>query len=37
MESIGVPGGAIRASVGLASNIEDVESFVALLERTYRR
>jgi selenocysteine lyase/cysteine desulfurase len=26
------PGGAIRASVGLASTIEDVERFLTLLE-----
>jgi hypothetical protein len=31
-----VPGGAIRASVGLVSNIEDVEKFLTLLETTYR-
>jgi hypothetical protein len=36
MKSIGVPGGAIRASVGLASNIEYVEKCLALLETTYR-
>jgi selenocysteine lyase/cysteine desulfurase len=36
MTSIGVPGGAIRASVGLASNIEDVEKFLTLLQTTYR-
>jgi len=36
METIGVPGGAIRASVGLASTIEDVERFLTLLETTYR-
>jgi selenocysteine lyase/cysteine desulfurase len=34
--SIGVPGGAIRASLGLASNIEDVERFLTFLEATYR-
>jgi hypothetical protein len=36
MEAIGVPGGAIRASVGLASTIEDVGRFLTLLETTYR-
>lgn len=36
METIGVPGGAIRASVGLASNVEDVEKFLTLLETSYR-
>jgi selenocysteine lyase/cysteine desulfurase len=36
METIGRPGGAIRASVGLASNIEDVQMFLALVDRTYR-
>ncbi len=36
METVGMPGGAIRASVGLASNIEDVQSFLALLDSTYR-
>jgi selenocysteine lyase/cysteine desulfurase len=36
MEAIGVPGGAIRASVGLASTIEDVQTFLALLHSTYR-
>jgi selenocysteine lyase/cysteine desulfurase len=36
METIGVPGGAIRASVGLASTIEDVQTFLALLHDTYR-
>jgi selenocysteine lyase/cysteine desulfurase len=30
------PGGAVRASLGLASNIDDVESFLAMLETTYR-
>jgi selenocysteine lyase/cysteine desulfurase len=35
MEAVGVPGGAIRASVGLASTIEDVERFLTLLESTY--
>jgi selenocysteine lyase/cysteine desulfurase len=36
METIGLPGGAIRASVGLASSIEDVEKFLTLLETTYQ-
>jgi selenocysteine lyase/cysteine desulfurase len=36
MDSIGVPGGAIRASVGLASNIKDVESFLSLIESTHQ-
>jgi selenocysteine lyase/cysteine desulfurase len=35
MTSIGVPGGAIRASVGLASNIDDVEKFLTFLDTTY--
>jgi selenocysteine lyase/cysteine desulfurase len=35
--SAGIPGGgAIRASVGLASNVADVERFLAVLETTYR-
>jgi selenocysteine lyase/cysteine desulfurase len=34
---LGLPGaGALRASVGLASNIDDVERFVAFAEMTYR-
>jgi selenocysteine lyase/cysteine desulfurase len=36
MEAIGRPGGAIRASVGLPSTVEDVETFLALVESTYR-
>jgi selenocysteine lyase/cysteine desulfurase len=33
----GIPGGgAIRASVGLASNVADVDRFLAVLETTYR-
>jgi selenocysteine lyase/cysteine desulfurase len=37
IESLGLPsGGALRASVGLASNIEDVERFLAFVEMTYR-
>ena len=34
---LGMPsGGALRASVGLASNVEDVERFLAFVEMTYR-
>ena len=29
-------GGALRASVGMASNIGDVERFVAFVEMTYQ-
>jgi selenocysteine lyase/cysteine desulfurase len=29
-------GGALRASLGVASNVADVERFVAFLETTYR-
>jgi len=37
LDLLGMPsGGALRASVGLASNVEDVERFVAFLEMTYR-
>jgi selenocysteine lyase/cysteine desulfurase len=37
IDLLGMPsGGALRASVGLASNISDVEKFVALVEMTYR-
>ncbi len=36
METIGRPGGAIRASVGLASNLQDVQRFLTLVDRTYR-
>jgi selenocysteine lyase/cysteine desulfurase len=32
----GVGGGAIRASVGLASNFDDVETFLSLIETMYR-
>jgi selenocysteine lyase/cysteine desulfurase len=33
----GIPGGgAIRASVGLASNVADVDRFLAVVETTYR-
>jgi selenocysteine lyase/cysteine desulfurase len=33
---LGLPSLALRASVGLASNIEDVEKFLAFVELTYR-
>jgi selenocysteine lyase/cysteine desulfurase len=34
---LGLPsGGALRASVGLASNVHDVERFLAFVERTYQ-
>ena len=34
---LGLPsGGALRASVGLASNVDDVERFLAFVEMTYR-
>jgi selenocysteine lyase/cysteine desulfurase len=34
---LGMPsGGSLRASVGLASNVDDVERFVAFVEATYR-
>ena len=37
VDLLGLPsGGALRASVGLASNIEDVERFLAFVEMTYR-
>jgi selenocysteine lyase/cysteine desulfurase len=37
IDLLGLPsGGALRASVGLASNVEDVERFLAFVERTYR-
>ena len=33
---LGLPGaGALRASVGLASNVDDVERFLAFVEMTY--
>ena len=36
LELLGLPsGGAIRASVGLASNVDDVERFLAFVELTY--
>ena len=37
VEFLGLPsGGAVRASLGLVSNIDDVEGFLAFLEITYR-
>jgi selenocysteine lyase/cysteine desulfurase len=37
VEFLGLPsGGAVRASLGLVSNIDDVERFLAFLETTYR-
>jgi len=33
---LGLPGLALRASVGLASNVDDVERFLAFVELTYR-
>src|SRR5262249_6630760 len=37
LDLLGMPsGGALRASVGLASNVGDVERFLAFLETTYR-
>jgi hypothetical protein len=37
IDLLGLPsGGALRASVGLASNIDDVERFLAFVELTYR-
>ena len=37
VDLLGLPsGGALRASVGLASNVEDVERFLAFVEMTYR-
>ena len=37
VESLGLPsGGAVRASLGLASNVVDVERFLAFVEMTYR-
>jgi selenocysteine lyase/cysteine desulfurase len=32
----GVKGGAVRASVGVASNIDDVEAFLVFMENAYR-
>ena len=37
VDLLGLPsGGALRASVGLASNVDDVERFLIFLEMTYR-
>ena len=37
LDLLGMPGGgALRASVGLASNLDDVERFVAFVEMTCR-
>ena len=37
LDLLGLPSaGALRASVGLASNIDDVERFLAFVEMTYR-
>jgi selenocysteine lyase/cysteine desulfurase len=37
LDVLGLPSaGALRASVGLASHIEDVERFLAFVEKTYR-
>ena len=37
MDLLGLPsGGALRASVGLASNVDDAERFLAFVETTYR-
>jgi len=37
LDLFGLPsGGALRASVGLASNVEDLERFLAFMEMTYR-
>jgi selenocysteine lyase/cysteine desulfurase len=37
LELLGLPsGGAIRVSLGLASNVADVERFLTFVERTYR-
>jgi selenocysteine lyase/cysteine desulfurase len=37
LDLLGLPsGGALRASVGLASNVDDVERFLAFVEVTYR-
>jgi selenocysteine lyase/cysteine desulfurase len=37
LDLLGMPsGGAVRASVGLASNVGDVERFLAFVEMTYR-
>jgi selenocysteine lyase/cysteine desulfurase len=37
LDLLGMPsGGALRASMGLASNLDDVERFLAFAETTYR-
>ena len=37
IDLLGLPsGGALRASVGLASTLDDVERFLAFVEMTYR-
>jgi selenocysteine lyase/cysteine desulfurase len=36
LDLLGLPGLALRASVGLASNVGDVERFLAFVEMTYR-
>jgi hypothetical protein len=37
LDLLGLPSaGALRAAVGLASNVEDVERFVSLVKMTYR-
>ena len=37
LDLLGMPsGGSLRASVGLASNVDDVERLVAFVESTYR-
>jgi selenocysteine lyase/cysteine desulfurase len=37
LDLLGLPsGGALRASVGLASNVEDLERFLTFVEMTYR-
>jgi selenocysteine lyase/cysteine desulfurase len=36
LDLLGLPSLALRASVGLASNIDDVERFLAFVEMTYR-
>jgi selenocysteine lyase/cysteine desulfurase len=37
LDLLGLPsGGVLRASVGLASNVDDVERFLAFVELTYR-
>jgi hypothetical protein len=36
LDLLGLPSLALRASVGLASNVDDVERFLAFVEMTYR-